>query len=70
MQLWWFTEEDGQLCLGTGPDSLASIVIATALYPEDPIRRPLTDHEAALVGPIARASAPHVAYIANRSVIR
>ena len=29
---WWFTEDDGEICLGTEPNTLASMVIATGVF--------------------------------------
>ena len=62
---WWFTEE-GRVCLGTKPSSIAGIVISTELFLRREIKRRLTDHEMTQVGDIATASAEDVTLVAMR----
>lgn len=46
---WWFTGDDGEICLGTEPSTLASTVIATSHYVQDDysFQRKILDKEAA-----------------------
>tara|TARA_R110002095_G_scaffold90300_5_gene78820 strand:+ start:653 stop:874 length:222 start_codon:yes stop_codon:yes gene_type:complete len=44
-ELWWFTEDDGEICLGTKPSALAAIVFATGVTARGPIKRRLTESE-------------------------
>lgn len=44
--MWWFTEEeDGELCLGTEPRTLAFFVIASGVYLSAPYVAIATDEE-------------------------
>lgn len=54
--LWWFTEDDCELCLGTEPHPLAGLVIATDVFVEPPICRELAVDELKVIGDITTAS--------------
>lgn len=48
--MWWFTEHDGVLCIGTEPKSLATLVISTDIVADPPIQRELTQDELNILG--------------------
>jgi hypothetical protein len=44
-RFWWFTEDDGEVCFGTIPDTLSGYVVATGVHSLTPIKRRLTNQE-------------------------
>ena len=63
--LYWFTEEDGELCLGTEPHALAKIVFATGITAFIPINRKATSLELGVIGDIASAKIEDIQKIAG-----
>ena len=64
--MWWFTEDDGVLCLGTEPSTLAGLVISTDIIVDPPIKRKLTESELKVLGDPLNASAEDVQNLAKK----
>ena len=53
--MYWFTEDDGEICLGLEPDTLATIVLSTGVFSSNAINKEVTQKEKALIGSIETA---------------
>jgi len=63
-EYWWFAEEDGCLCLGTKPDTLASLVISTNITAEPGSQWKLSEDEIRALGDVNTVSAETVQKLA------
>tara|TARA_R110001583_G_scaffold42134_3_gene133962 strand:- start:940 stop:1173 length:234 start_codon:yes stop_codon:yes gene_type:complete len=50
--LFWFTDDEGEICLGTKASVLAPIVFATGVTATAPFQRKLTDMETATMSAV------------------
>ena len=66
--MWWFTENDGVLCLGTEPRILASLVVVTDIALDYVVKREATKDEIKFLG--ARPSTQKVQTLAKRIFIK
>lgn len=66
--MYWFTESDRELCLGSEPSSLADVVVATGITADPPLNRELTESEKSMVGKISHTSVERVAEVAAKAL--